>query len=68
MEQHCTMVSILATGPSCPRFDSQHSQKFGEEKIVNVSEVNQRRCLEESRQWFENVDRTHLALAGDKQV
>ena len=27
-EQHCTMVSTLAYGPSCPRFDSQHSWIF----------------------------------------
>ena len=26
-------------------------------------EVNQQRWLEESRQWLENVDRTHLVLA-----
>ena len=34
-----------------------------EEKIVDVAEVHQRRCSEESGQWFENVDRTHLVLA-----
>ena len=31
-------------------------------------EVNQQRWLEESRQWLENVDRTHLVLASDKPV
>ena len=31
-------------------------------KIVNVAEVNQRHCLEESEQWLENVDRTNQAL------
>ena len=28
-----------------------------------LAEVNPRRCLEESEQWLENVDRTHLVLA-----
>ena len=49
------MKSILASGPCCPMFDSQRSvpqKKFGEQ-IVDVAEVNQRRCLEESGQWFE---------------
>ena len=35
--QHSTMVSILASEPSCPMFDSQRSQNF-------VAEVNQRHC------------------------
>ena len=39
-----------------------------EEKIVDVAEVNQWRCLEESREWIENVDQTHLVLASDKLV
>ena len=52
------MISILASGPCCPMFDSQRSpqrspqKKFGEQ-IVDVAEVNQRRCLEESGQWLE---------------
>ena len=40
--------------------------KFSEEKIVNVAEVNQLHCLEESGQRLENVDQTHLVLAGGK--
>ena len=31
-------------------------------KLVNVAEFNQRRCLEESGQWLENVVQTHLVL------
>ena len=58
--QHCIFV-ILA-------FDCQRSEIFPEETIVDVSEVNQRRCLEESVQWLENVDRTHLILASGKLV
>ena len=38
------------------------------EKIVDVAEVNQQRCLEESGQWLKNVDRTHLLLASGKLV
>ena len=41
---------------------------FSEEKFVYVAEVNQRRCLEKSEQWLENVDQTHLALASGKPV
>ena len=37
-------------------------------KIVDVIEVYQRRCLEESGQWLENVDQTPLILAGGKLV
>ena len=58
--QHSTMISILASGPSCPGLDSK--------KIVNVSEANQWRCLEKSEQWLCNVERTHLILASGKQV
>ena len=39
-----------------------------EEKIVNVAEDIQRRCLEESEQWPENVDRTPLVLVSGKPV
>ena len=46
------MVSTLASGPSCPRFDSQFPQK----KIVDVAKVNQWCCLEESVLWLENMD------------
>ena len=44
------MVSTLASRPSCP--GSIHSVPF--------AEVKQRQYLEESGQWFENVDRTHF--------
>ena len=45
---HSTLVSKLASRPSCPRFSLQHSQKLLEEQIGNVADVNQRRCLEEN--------------------
>ena len=52
--QHSTMVSILASGLSCSWVNSQLYPIVFEEKIVNVAEVNQRLCLEESEQkrWF----------------
>ena len=50
------MFSILASRPSC---DSNF-----EEKIADAAKVNQWDCLEESRQWLENVDQTHLVLVG----
>ena len=36
--------------------------------IIEVGEVNQWHWLEESGQWFENVDPTHLVLASGKPV
>ena len=42
--------------------------KYSEEKIVNVAEVNERRWLEESGRWLENVDRTHVVLASGNPV
>ena len=37
-------------------------EKISEEKNVEVAEVNQWHCLEESGQSLENVDQTHLGL------
>ena len=44
------------------------SKFFSEEKIIDVAKVNQRRWLEESGQWLENIDPTHLVLASGKPV
>ena len=60
------MLSVIASRPSYPQFDSQHSRKFFRGKIINVAQVNQQRCLEESGQWLENVDQTHLVLGSGK--
>ena len=62
------MVSILASGPSSLRFDSQCSPKKFRGKIVDVAGVNQQRCSEESGWWLENDDQTHLVLANCKLV
>ena len=51
----------LVSIPTVPEF-------FSEEKIADVAEVNQWHCLEESGQWLENVDRTHLVLASGKLI
>ena len=61
------MVSILASGPSCPRF---HSRKILVVKIVDIDEGYQQHCLEESEQWLENVDQIqyNLVLASGKLV
>ena len=37
-------------------------------KKVDLVEVNQGHCLEESGQWLENVDQTHLVLASGNRV
>ena len=60
------MVSIRASLPSCRRLNSQSSQKQFQRKFFYVAEVNQRRCLEKSGQWLENVDQTHLVLGSGK--
>ena len=53
------MVSILASGPNCPGFNSSIPKVLSEETIVNFVEVIQQRCLEEIGQWHVNV---HLVL------
>ena len=62
------MVSTLASGPSYIVFESQRSQYFPEEKIVDVAEVIKWSWPEESEQWLENVGQTHLGLASGKLV
>ena len=59
-------VSRLASGPSCPGFNSQRSQNFFRGRNVDVAEINQRCCLEESEQCLENANRTYLVLANGK--
>ena len=49
-------------------FDSQHSKKISEEQIIDVAEFNQRRWLEETGQWLENVDQIHPVLANGKPI
>ena len=44
------------------------SLKWKTRLIIDVAEVNQWRWLEDSRQWLDNVDQTHLVLASGKQV
>ena len=41
---------------------------ISEEKNVDVAEVNQRHCIEESRQRLDNVDLIHLVLVSGKLV
>ena len=55
------MVSIPASRPSCTGLILSVPEIFSEETSFNVAEVNQR-CLEESGQQLENVDRTQLVL------
>ena len=35
---------------------------------MDIAEVNQQRWFEESGQWLEDVDGTHLVLANDQPV
>ena len=41
---------------------------FSKEKIINVAEFNPWHWLEESGQWLENVDQTHIVLPNGKPV
>ena len=58
------MVSILASGPICPRFESQRSQKKSEEKIVNgVGVINSAAWRKVDSGLIEAI---HLELASGK--
>ena len=46
--------AVPSSIPSIPR------NCFQRKKFVDAAKVNQQRCSEESGQWLENVDRTHL--------
>ena len=48
----------LLLDPAAPALILSVPKTFSEEKIVNVADVNQLRCLEESGLWLENVDQT----------
>ena len=45
---------------------AKDSQRSHGGRLVHVAEVNQRRWLEESGQWLENVDQIHLVLSTKK--
>ena len=55
--QHCTSYSFVIWENAAYPIN-----------IINVAEVIQRCWLEESGQWLDNVDRTHLVLASGKPV
>ena len=61
-------LAHLLPDPAAPALIPNVPKKNSEENFVNVAEVNQWRCLEQSGQWLENVDWTHLALASGKVV
>ena len=61
-------LGYLLLDPAAPGSIPNVPQKISQGKNVSVSEVNQWRCLEESGQWLENVDRTHLVLGSGKLV
>ena len=54
--------SVLASHPTAPGLIPSIP------KIINVAKVNQWRYLEESGQWLEHVDQTHLVLDSGKPV
>ena len=68
--QHSTLVSngYLLPYAVAPGLIPSIHEFFSEEKVVNVAEIKQWRCLKESGQWLENVDRTHIVLASVKLV
>ena len=48
---------------------AQHSRKvFRRKKNIAAVDVNQQHWVEESGQWLENADKTHLVLASGKPV
>ena len=63
----CHRGSILASHPAAPGLNPSVPKKFQRKKI-DFAEVNRWRCLEESEQWLENVDPSHLVPASGKPV
>ena len=61
-------LAYLLSDPAATGLIPNIPEIFSVEKIVDVAEVNQWCCLEESEQWLENVDRAHLVLASGKLV
>ena len=57
-------LSYLLLDPSATGLIPSVPVVFSEKIIVDVAEVNQRRCLEESQLWLENVGGTHLVSTG----
>ena len=56
-------LAYLLLDPAALGLNPSSAKKISEEKIVDVDEVNQLRCLEESGQWLENVDWTQASSA-----
>ena len=56
-------LEYLLPDPTAPGLIPSIPEFFFRGKMVDAAEVNQRRCIEESGQWLENVDQTHLVLA-----
>ena len=54
--------------PAAPELIPGIPKKISSERIVDVAEVHQRCCLEESGQRLDYVNQTHLALASGKLV
>ena len=61
-------LAFLLLDPGAPGSIPSISGIFSAEKNVDVAEVNQQCCLEESVQWLENLDQTHIVPASGKLV
>ena len=59
------MVSILASGPSCPWFVSQHPPKHSQQKFSMLLRLIN---LAETEQWLKYADPTLSVLASGKLV
>ena len=57
------MVSILLPDPAALGSIPSIPEIISDEKCVNIAKVHQQCCLDESGQWRENVDQTHLVMA-----
>ena len=61
-------LAYLLLDPSTPGLILSAPEFFSEEKTVDVAEIYQRHYFDESGQWLENVDQTHLVLARGELV
>ena len=59
-------LAYFLPDPVAPGLIPSIHKKYSEEKIVDVSKGNQRRCSEVSVQWLEDVVWTFLVLASGK--
>ena len=60
------MASVLASGPSCPGFDSKYSQKNSKEKMLMLLRLNNSAAKVKVGIGLKMLKKTYLVLASGK--